>query len=286
MGRQHRLGQQFGHHHVVNRGIDQRTVFHGDEDRVDFGQLIRNAHERTGVFVNAYCLMGNHFHLVLDCPEGGLSDFMHHVASQFARRWHLRHGGDGPVFRGRFASRPIGDERYRVSAVRYVHRNPLAFLPASKLLDYRWSSLRAYAGLRRAPNWLQCEPVRSWSGGREALVALTIGELPPGDAPLNAAELTAAIALAIEPTALDTGVTRSTTAIALIAAELAQPPNLHEVVRALVPTTPGAADRARRRARQLSSSNPLLVTLADAALDILGVPRARTSGAGSEMSRR
>ena len=279
MGRQQRLGRQDGHHHVVNRGIDKRPVFRTDEDRVDFGQLLGEAHERTGVLVNAYCLMDNHYHLVLECPDGGLSTFMHHLNGQFARHWHLRHGGDGPVFTGRFKSRPILDEEYLVSAVRYVHRNPLAFMAPGELLSYRWSSLRAYAGFRREPVWLRCDVVRTWSGGIDSLLDSTIGGVASVRATIDVPSLLAAIDVVLDAAVPDPSVTRATRAIALLALDLLDPPNRSELVAELVPASAEAAQRACRRARQLAETNSALYVLATDALSLLG---ARSSGARSD----
>ena len=281
MGRQQRLGRQDGHHHVVNRGIDKRPVFRIDEDRVDFGQLIGEAHERTGVLVNAYCLMDNHYHLVLECPDGGLSTFMHHLSGQFARHWHLRHGGDGPVFTGRFKSRPILDEEYLVSAVRYVHRNPLAFMAPEELLRYRWSSLRAYAGFRREPVWLRCDVVRTWSGGTDSLLDSTTGDLRSVRSTVDVPSLLAAIDVVLDATVPDPSVARATTAIALLALDLLDPPNRSDLVAEIVPASAQAAQRASSRARQHAETNPALQLLAADALSLLGT---RSSGAGSEMT--
>ena len=259
----------------MNRGIDRRVVFRVDQDRVDFGQLLGEAHQRTGVFAHAYCLMDNHFHLVLECPDGGLSEFMHHLTGSVARRWHLRHGGDGPDFRGRFTSRLILDDEYLVSAVRYVHRNPLAFLSPDELLRYRWSSLRAYAGLRRSPPWLQCDTVRTWSGGEDALLRATIGNATAGPRAVSGVHIRGAVAHVIEVADAGPAVARAGTTIALLVADLLAPPAADAAVRDLVPTSPHAAARARRRARQQGAANPTLVQLALEAAELLGLPSPR-----------
>ncbi|MEX0827418.1 MAG: transposase, partial [Haliea sp.] len=80
-------------------GIDRATGKNFDHRKQWILDRIKHLSSAFAIDVCAYAIMSNHFHLVLDCPDGGLSDFMHHLTSQFARRWHLRHGGDGPVFR-------------------------------------------------------------------------------------------------------------------------------------------------------------------------------------------
>lgn len=138
----------------MNRGVARRTTFFSDADRVEFGRLLGVASERSGVEIHAYCLMPNHFHLVVHCPAGGLSDFVQLLVGVYTRRANERSGRDGPLFRGRFRSRSIGDDSYLRTAVRYVHRNPLALPTVDRVDAYRWSSHRPYVGLRRRPTWL------------------------------------------------------------------------------------------------------------------------------------
>ena len=165
MGRPARLAMQTGWHHVMNRGTAHGLVFHDDADRVEFGQCIATAHDRTGVRVLAYCLMDTHFHLIVNCPDGGLSAFAQHLIATYTRRTNQRHERDGPVFRGRFRSRIVADHEYLATAVRYVHRNPLDIDPRMRLDEYRWSSHRTYLGLRPTPRWLDVEQVLGWFDG-------------------------------------------------------------------------------------------------------------------------
>ena len=77
-------------------------MFFADEDRIEFGRVLGEIHERFGVETLAYCLVPNHYHLLLRCPDGGLSAAMQHLGSTFTRRMNDRAGRDGPLFRGRF----------------------------------------------------------------------------------------------------------------------------------------------------------------------------------------
>lgn len=158
----------------MNRGVDRQPVFFHDADRLDFGRQLAWIHEHVGGSVLAYCLMGNHYHLLLDMPEGSLSGAMHHLGSVFTRHVNDRLGRDGPLFRGRFHSIPVEDDAYLLTAVRYVHRNPLALPGVSGPADHRWSSYRAYVGLRPAPTFLDTTRVMDLLGGSVArLEALT-----------------------------------------------------------------------------------------------------------------
>lgn len=271
MGRVARSGAQHGWHHVVNRGAAQRTVFVTNRDRTDFGRLLGDSCERFDVRVRAYCLMGNHYHLVVDCQQGGLSSFMQYLSGVWTRRANERRGTDGPIFRGRFASRAIETPEYLVNAVRYVHTNPLAFVDPTKLAEYRWSSHRSYLGLRPTPEWLVCRDVISWLGGRSGY-ARFVTETAGGDvAATSADELLAAIEQVVEAAADETdrsrrGITRTLGALmtARVSAELAS-----ELRHALGYSTDDAARQARTRARHAADADPRLEFLLEQSLDLV-----------------
>jgi REP element-mobilizing transposase RayT len=142
-------------HHVMNRGIDHGPVFHADDDRQIFLECLAAAADRYGLHVHAYCLMGNHFHLLVLSEKGRLSDGMRFLAARFTQRINYRDDRDGPIFRGRFASVMIKDDAHLVRASRYIHRNPVEAGLVITPENWAWSSAAAYLGVRRAPNWLR-----------------------------------------------------------------------------------------------------------------------------------
>lgn len=165
MGRPLRIDPAGGWHHVMNRGIDHGAIFFADTDRLEFGRLLGLVHDRFGVEIHAYCLMSNHYHLLLRCPDGGLSDSMHLLGTRFVQYVNDRLGRNGPLFKGRFHSRLIVDSGYLANVVRYVHLNPLDIPDVGDLAAYRWSSHRTYLGLRPAPSWLSIDKVLGWFHG-------------------------------------------------------------------------------------------------------------------------
>ena len=154
MPRPLRIDIDDGWQHVMNRGIDHADVFFVDSDRIEFGQRLADVFDRFGIRTHAYCLMDNHFHLLWHCPDGRLSDAMQRLSSLYTRHVNDRLGRDGALFRGRFHSRLITDDAHLVAAVRYIHRNALDLDGVTSARDYRWSSHRAYLGLRTPPPWL------------------------------------------------------------------------------------------------------------------------------------
>jgi len=145
----------------MNRGLDHRQIFDDDQDRLHFEYRLGRMRVEHEVEIHAYCLMGNHFHLLLHCPKGGLSEGLHLLESAYVRRFNERIGRDGPLFRSRFHSVPVATERQLVATALYVHRNPIDLVPAGALVAYRWSSLGAYLGRRSVPDWLEVGVVSS-----------------------------------------------------------------------------------------------------------------------------
>ena len=198
MGRPHRIQGSGVWYHVVNRGVAHDAIFFDDRDRLEFLRLLGVAHERFGTRIHAYCLMTNHYHLLVECPEGGISEAMHVVGSVYVRHTNARIGRDGPLFTDRFYAKPVTNDAYLLRLVAYIHRNPLAILPPERLRGYRWSSLRAYLGDRRVPAWLGTETVLSISGGVESFAEHTFGARTGADGPFGDDAWISAIELMID----------------------------------------------------------------------------------------
>lgn len=143
----------------MNRGVDRGAIFRTQGDAARFVDALGESVEGAGASVVAYSLMTNHYHLLLRCEEGGLSTVMHRLGSRYARSFNDRVGRDGPLFRSRFLSKLVESWEYRVTAARYIHRNPLDLDRARPLSQYRWSSYGSYLGVRPVPSWLDPSPV-------------------------------------------------------------------------------------------------------------------------------
>lgn len=128
-------------YHVINRGNGQTTVFHDDDDFAAFVRLIGEASERVAMRVAAYCVMPNHFHLVLwPLDDGDLGAWMQWLMTAHVRRHHRRHGTSGHVWQGRFKAFPIQKDDHLLTVLRYVERNPVRAGLVDKSRDWRWSS--------------------------------------------------------------------------------------------------------------------------------------------------
>jgi REP element-mobilizing transposase RayT len=173
----------------MNRGAGRQRVFLTQGDGLLFERLLGEACELVGAEVHAYCLMSNHFHLLLHCPNGGVSEFMQRTASLYTKGFNARVGRDGPVFRSRFHSLVVESPEYLDRVGRDIHRNPTDVSPPVSLQRYRWSSFRCYAGRSEAPCWLRLTRLLDMHGGeRRAYTTFVEGEIVPGRLRLEAVE--------------------------------------------------------------------------------------------------
>lgn len=132
-----------GSYHVCARGMGKQLIFEGDEDRWEFLELMRDCCREEGVTVIAWCLMGNHVHLVLADYEDAMSAAMHRLLLTYARRFNKRTGRTGHLFQNRFDRRSLDTDRYLMAAIRYVHANPQE-AGIALIERYPWSSFAEY----------------------------------------------------------------------------------------------------------------------------------------------
>src|SRR5439155_2965442 len=129
-------------YHVLNRGNGRAAVFHKPADYDAFLRAARHASDRVPMRVLAWCLMPNHFHLVL-WPGGDadLSRWMHRLTNSPVRRYRSHYSGSGHVWQGRFKAFPIEQDDHLLSVLRYVERNALRAGLVGRAEDWPWSSL-------------------------------------------------------------------------------------------------------------------------------------------------
>ncbi|MCA9268422.1 MAG: transposase [Planctomycetales bacterium] len=131
-------------YHVLNRGNAQGEVFHKPEDYAAFLEVLDEASRRTPMRLLAYCLMPNHFHLVVWTRRAGdLSQWMQWLTTAHVRRYHRHYQSSGHVWQGRFKSFPIQSDEHLLTVMRYVERNPVRArgVPVRKAQNWPWSSI-------------------------------------------------------------------------------------------------------------------------------------------------
>ncbi len=191
-------------YHVLNRGNGRREVFLKDADYEAFLKAVSHACVEVPMPVLAYCLMPNHFHLVLQPQnDGDLSRWMHWLQNAHVRRYHKHYGKSGHVWQGRFRSFPIEADEHLLAVLRYVERNPRRAKRVRSSAKWRWSSASLWVPDAERPSWLAVGPVprpADWLAWVDA--AMTVGELEAirrsgtRGAPYGSADWTSAFAKA------------------------------------------------------------------------------------------
>lgn len=166
-------------HHVMNRGARHQPIFVSDSDRRSFLSLVGEACEKYAISVHAYCLMTNHFHVLAQSEGGLLSEAMRHIAGVHALRFNLHNGTDGPLFRGRFASKIVDTDSYLLQVSRYIHLNPVDAGMVAAPEDHRWSSYPAYIGAAARPRWLDMSMTLTMAKGSGAYRRFVEGGIDP-----------------------------------------------------------------------------------------------------------
>ena len=154
MARPLRIAIPGGLYHVVSRGNNRGVVYLDSRDRSDFLELLGGAVERFRLLCHSYCLMSNHFHLLLETPKANLSLAMRHLNGVYAQRFNRRHGRCGHVFQARFRAILVQKESYLLRAARYIVRNPVRARICARPGEWRWSSYSALAGTMPAEDFL------------------------------------------------------------------------------------------------------------------------------------
>jgi putative transposase len=147
--------------HVIARGNEQRPIVQDDHDRQAFLAIFARAVERYQWLCHTYCLMDNHYHLLLEVPLGNLPLGMRHLNGVYAQRYNRRHQRFGHLFQARYRSILVEKDAYLLSVSRYIVLNPVRAGVVHRPEDYPWSSHRAMAGLEPAPAFLTTEWVVS-----------------------------------------------------------------------------------------------------------------------------
>lgn len=144
MARVPRTKSSTGYYHVVLRGNNRNTLFFENQDRLTFLEYLGKQKDKDLVLINAYCLMDNHVHILLQDTDGNLSTAMRSLCTSYALYVNRKYQRTGHLFDNRYRSETIDDDRYLFAVLRYIHQNPVKAGICSSVEDYRWSSDKYY----------------------------------------------------------------------------------------------------------------------------------------------
>lgn len=148
-------------YHVLNRGLERRSLFLDSQDYEKFLALLKEITETFSIEVHAFSLMPNHYHLLVHTPRAGLSRAMRHLNGVYTQYFNRRHRRDGPLLKGRYKARLIDSNEYLIELVRYIHCNPVKAKMCEKPKDHTWTSHRYYLKDVEGFEWLKREAVLS-----------------------------------------------------------------------------------------------------------------------------
>jgi REP element-mobilizing transposase RayT len=159
-------------YHVTARGNDRRPIFQDDDDCAHFLSVLASVIARYHVRCHAYCLMVNHYHLLLETPDANLSVAMRHLNGVYTQRFNRRHERCGHLLQGRFGAQLVDGDGYLREVCRYIVLNPARAGLVGHPRQWRWSSFLATAGETAAPGFLSVDWVQALGGAKTRAEAL------------------------------------------------------------------------------------------------------------------
>lgn len=148
-------------YHVTSRGDGREDIYLDDADRRQYLTVLGTVTERFNWVVHAYCLMGNHYHLLVETPDSNLAQGMRHLNGVYTQRFNQRHQRVGHVFQGRYKAILVHKDSYLLELARYIVLNPVRAGMVRNAKDWPWSSYRATVGHTPSAPWLNTDGVLS-----------------------------------------------------------------------------------------------------------------------------
>ena len=154
MARPLRIEYPGAFYHVTSRGNERKDIFKSNTDREMFLSYLASAQEKYEAVVHAYCLMSNHYHLMIETPQGNLSQIMKYINSSYTNFFNIKRKRTGHLLQGRYKAILVEADAYATELSRYIHLNPVRAGMVRSPEEYRWSSYSYYTE-RSSPSWLK-----------------------------------------------------------------------------------------------------------------------------------
>ena len=153
-------------YHVTSRGNERKSIFKSNRDREKFLEYFESATLRYDAKIHSYCLMENHYHILIETPSGNISQIMHHINGAYTTYFNVKRDRSGHLFQGRYKGILIDADEYAKELSRYIHLNPVRAKIVEKPEEYKWSSFQDYIGERKPSEWLKREFILGYFGTR------------------------------------------------------------------------------------------------------------------------
>lgn len=167
MARPLRIEYAGAFYHVINRGNAGENLFKSKSDREKFLEYIGKAVDRFAIKIYTYCLMSNHYHVLVETPQPNLSKAIQWINVSYATYFNRKRQRRGHLFQGRFKAILVDADEYLMQLSRYIHLNPVRAKMVESPSEYRWSSYPAFIGKVKAPDWLETEWLLSQFGKKK-----------------------------------------------------------------------------------------------------------------------
>ena len=178
MARQLRIEYEHAFYHVISRGERRENIFTCPEDKDKFLKKLAETVEKYKLFLHAYVLMDNHFHLLLETPQANLSKAMHHLNTSYANWFRFKYRLVGSVFQGRFKTILVEKDSYLQVLSAYIHLNPVRAGIIKLPEEFRFSSYRAYIGKVRIPEFLHSAEIMAAFSNSPETYRRFVGSFP------------------------------------------------------------------------------------------------------------
>jgi len=142
--RQAREKSKSGIYHIILRGTNKQIIFEEEEDKVKFIETLNDYKEKSGYKIYAYCLMGNHIHLLIQEGKEELGIVMRRIGASYVYWYNWKYQRCGHLFQDRYKSETVDDDSYFLTVVRYIHQNPLKAGLVNDISNYRWCSYNEF----------------------------------------------------------------------------------------------------------------------------------------------
>ncbi len=164
MARSLRITYPGAFYHITSRGNERKATFKNKRDREKFLAYLESAVFRYDAVIHAYCLMDNHYHLLLETPSGNLSQIMRHINGAYTTYFNTKRKRAGHLFQGRYKSILVDINAYAKELSRYIHLNPVRAKRVDTPETYEWSSYACFVGKKKVPEWLQRDFILGYFG--------------------------------------------------------------------------------------------------------------------------